>query len=293
MASERTDFDQALKRMLLRAHDGFLALVAPDLAWIGERSPELPAAARQADLVWEVMDNLHRRGLANVELQVKIEADIIERLVEYAIRLWRRDGLPVRTIVIFLRPGSGVPVSPFVLDWMGEEILRYHFTVIKLWEIPPERVLDTPYAPLWPLVGVMGEGTVESVLRAGEKIASAPLPREERSELATLLATLAGIRHPRGIIREALRGNTMLNELLRESSVVADWRDEGRAEGRAEGLRVGVRLALTGRFGPADERLQAAIANADEDALEAVLAHIGGDTQEEILSRLIPVSPNS
>ncbi len=72
MASERPDFDQALKRMLLRAHDGFLALVAPDLTWIGERSPELPAVARRADLVWEVRDTQHRRGLANVELQVKI-----------------------------------------------------------------------------------------------------------------------------------------------------------------------------------------------------------------------------
>ncbi len=171
---------------------------------------------------------------------------------------------------------------------MGEEILRYHFTVIKLWEISPEHLLETPYAPLWPLVGVMGEGTVESVLRAGEQIAAAPLPREERSELAALLATLASIRHPRGIIREALRGNTVLNELLRESSVVADWLDEGRAEGQAEGLRIGVRLAVVGCFGPLDAPLEAAIANADGASLEAVLAHIGRDTREEILSRLIP-----
>ena len=50
----RPDYDQALKRLLTRAHDGFLALIAPGLAWRGERSPELPASARQADLVWEV-----------------------------------------------------------------------------------------------------------------------------------------------------------------------------------------------------------------------------------------------
>ncbi len=286
MPSERADFDQALKRMLLRAHDAFLDLIAPDLVWQGERSPELPAVARRADLVWEVRDAMSQRGLVNIELQTKIEADIIERLIEYAIRLWRRDRLPVRTIVIFLRPGSGVPISPFVLDWKGGEILRYHFTVVKLWEIPPERVLEAPYVALWPLSGVMGNGTLETLVRAGEQIAAAPLPREERSELAGLLATLAGIRQPRGAVLAALGRNTLLNDLLRESSVVADWLDEGRAEGRAAGMRASVRLALQGRFGPLDEQLQAAIARAGEAALEGALMHIATDTLEQLRARL-------
>jgi hypothetical protein len=34
--SERADYDQALKRLLLRAHDGFLALVAPGVRWRGD-----------------------------------------------------------------------------------------------------------------------------------------------------------------------------------------------------------------------------------------------------------------
>jgi len=58
----RPSFDQALKRTLTRGHDGVLALVAPDLVWRGERSPELPAVARQADLVWEAEDGAGRRG---------------------------------------------------------------------------------------------------------------------------------------------------------------------------------------------------------------------------------------
>lgn len=181
---------------------------------------------------------------------------------------------------------GGVLEVPFVLDWMGEELLRYHITVIKLWEIPAERVLETPYPPLWPLAGVIGEGTVEAVLQAVEQIAATSLPREERSELAALLALLAGIRQPRGTISEALGRNAVLNELVRESSVIADWLDEGRAEGRVEGLRAAVHVTMAGRFGSVTEQLQAAIANASEAALEAALAHIAGDTQEELLSRL-------
>jgi hypothetical protein len=52
--AERSDYDQALKWMLTQAHDAFLSLFAPELIWIGERSPEVPAVARRADLVWGV-----------------------------------------------------------------------------------------------------------------------------------------------------------------------------------------------------------------------------------------------
>ncbi|HZC78045.1 MAG TPA: hypothetical protein VE258_09870, partial [Ktedonobacterales bacterium] len=63
---ERTSYDQSLKRLLLRAHDGFLALVAPELVWRAALSPELPAVARQADLVWEVEQPDGQRGILHV-----------------------------------------------------------------------------------------------------------------------------------------------------------------------------------------------------------------------------------
>lgn len=34
----RPDYDQPLKRLLLRAHDGFLQFVAPRLPWRGARA---------------------------------------------------------------------------------------------------------------------------------------------------------------------------------------------------------------------------------------------------------------
>lgn len=40
------DYDQALKRLFTRAHDGILALLLPTARWLGEASPELPAIMR-------------------------------------------------------------------------------------------------------------------------------------------------------------------------------------------------------------------------------------------------------
>src|SRR5579883_3614617 len=79
----RRSFDQALKGILLRGHDGVLALVAPDLTFRGERSPELPAVARRADVVWEVADAGGQPGGLHIEVQTEPDAQIGERLAEY------------------------------------------------------------------------------------------------------------------------------------------------------------------------------------------------------------------
>ncbi len=119
-------YDQTLKRLLTQAHDAVLRLIAPTMHWRSERSPELPASNRQADLVWEVEGSDGRRGLLHVELQVKVEANIRERLLEYSVRLMRRDHLPVHSVVVFLRkarPSQGTPHSSVAthrrLEWTG------------------------------------------------------------------------------------------------------------------------------------------------------------------------------
>ena len=196
----RPDLDQALKRLLQQAHDGLLALLTPELHWRGERSPELPAVARQADLVWEVEDSAGTRGLLHIELQTKPDPEMGERLAEYLIRLWRRDHLPVRSIVIFLRAIPRVPQPPFVLKWMGSEVPRCHYQVVRLSGtrmrvLPAERVLETPHVGLWPLAGLMANMRPELALTAAERIATAPVTRQEQSELVGLLTRAIGVRH--------------------------------------------------------------------------------------------------
>ncbi len=119
MPSPRQDFDQALKRLLVRGHAAFLALVAPGMVWQAALSPELPATPRQADLVWVVLSAAGQRLLLHIELQLRAEADMAERAAEYAIRLWRREHCPVLTLIIYLRPMNVPARSPFVMAWPG------------------------------------------------------------------------------------------------------------------------------------------------------------------------------
>jgi hypothetical protein len=236
--ADRINIDQALKRVLLHGHDGFLALVAPELTWQRDRSPELPAIARLADIVWEVERADGSPGLLHIEIQTRAAADIGERVAEYAIRLWRRDHMPIRSIVIVLRPPGAESVSPFVIDWMGQDSLRCNFGVVRLWELPAGRALNAPYVELWPLTCLMEGATVGTVLQAAEQIAASPLPLQERSDLTSLLVLLAGLRLPPNLIREALGRSTMLEDLLKESSATIIFEELGmeRAMERAMAL---------------------------------------------------------
>jgi predicted transposase YdaD len=304
----KPEFDQPLKHLVTRAPNGFVALIAPGRIWRADRSPELPATRRQADLVWEVERPDGRRGILHIELQTKVERNLGERLAEYLVRLYRRDHLPIRSILVLLRETAHVPTSPFVIpsEDEDEDSLICRFTVIRLWELPQEQILGTEHYALWPLVSLMANVTAESTRLVAERIAALPIPREERQELTGLLAVLAGTRLPITTILEALRRSHMLEDLLRESSV-AEWlRAEGRAEGeakgraegeakgkaegeakgKAEGMRQMARVALEGRFAPLTADVLAALQTADEATLRDVVAHVASDSLEQMRARL-------
>jgi hypothetical protein len=202
----------------------------------------------QRSVVWEVERPDGRRGILHIELQTKVEPDLGERIAEYLIRLYRLDHLPIRSIVVLLSESGQLPVAPFVIpsDEESEDSQTTQFRVIRLWEIPQERVLGTDHYALWPLASLMADVTVEGTRAVADRIAALPLPAEERQELTGLLAVLAGMRLPIATVLEVLRRSDMLSDLLRESSV-AEWL---RAEGKAEGMRQMAQVALEGRFGP-------------------------------------------
>jgi hypothetical protein len=291
----RPDYDQPLKWLLTRAHDAFLELIAPDLAWRGERSPEAPSIARHADLVWEVEQRDGVRGLLHIELQVKAEAEIGERLVEYFIRLWRRDHLPVRSVVVYLRKIDGLAEPPFVVRWdQTRELLRYIYEVVRLWEIPRERVLATTHYEPWPLSSLMAGASVEATVQTAQQLAALPASKEERSDLVGLLVGLSGIQFPPGAVLSALKEHPMVDELLKESGVLellaqemaVEAAAEAEIKGKLEGERQMARVALEGRFGTLGGDILAAIEAADEATLRVLVGNVTSDDLQQARARL-------
>ena len=255
------------------------------VAW-DEAAFKLPSTLRQTDLVWEVEGADGRRRLLHIELQTAVDPEIGERLAEYMSRLWRRDHLPIRSVVVYLRPAERIPAAPFVIPWEendDSQISRYG--VVRLWEVPAERVLNSPSYALWPLAPLLAGATDETTVAVAERLAAVDAPRQERGDLIGLLVGLAGLRRA-GAAYETLvtlmRRHAMLDELLRESSMAEMFIKEGREEGGRQMAQV----ALEGRFGTLPADLLAALGKSDEGTLREVVAHIATDALEQVRARL-------
>jgi hypothetical protein len=122
--------------------------------------------------------------------------------------------------------------------------------------------------------------TVESV--AGRLAQLPALSDADRREFVGLTAGLAGLRLPREAVLAALRRDTTLRDILRDSSVAQGWFEEGRQEGQREL----VRQALEDRFGAVEPDVLAALEKADAAALGALVVHLASDTPSQLRQRL-------
>ncbi len=81
---------------------------------------------------------------------------------------WLRGSIDIcqSTLIIYLRKTGEIAESPLVRTFpSGEEILRFFFRVIKLWEIPAEALLQTGWVGLLPLVTLTDGGKQPEVVR--------------------------------------------------------------------------------------------------------------------------------
>jgi hypothetical protein len=165
---------------------------------------------------------------------------------------------------------------------MGREILRYTFDVIRLWEIPQQRILRTSEYALWPLASLAEGASVDSTLTIVDQIAAAPIAPSERSELARLLVLLAGMRVPQRELLAALRRRNMIEDLWQESSLAGALEERAKEHVMAQMLQV----VLESRFGPVSDDVLAALDQMDGDTLRELGAHIAVDPLDQIRARL-------
>ncbi len=168
--------------------------------------------------------------------------------------------------MIFLKPVA--TPEPFLdRTWNGKG-LRFDFEIIRLWEQQPEVILKTTHYSLWPLAGLMGQRvTAETTFAVAEKIAHAPVPRQEKSRLMGLLGVLVGMRLPIADVMNALERDYMIEEIWEESS----YGEAVQEHARKKTARRMARVALEKRFGPLSDEVLTAIQAADEATLEEVV----------------------
>jgi predicted transposase/invertase (TIGR01784 family) len=170
---------------------------------------------------------LKSRGLiSHTEFQTDPDPEIPFREADYALRIHRK--FPRHDLlqnVIYLRKTN----SPLVfVDFFETKRFRHEFNVIRLWEQPTEKFLK--YPGLWPYAALTDTSDPIGILEeVAQKIDQMDDLRQQ-SNLSAISAVMGALSLDKDQVRQIFR-----KELMKESAIYQQWRQENLSEGRAEG----------------------------------------------------------
>lgn len=192
--------------------------------------------------------------VTHVEFQSGADADVDERVQVYNGMLRLRRRLPVRSVLILLRPqaAAGVRGGVTVADHPYGS-LDFRYRVVRVWERPPEEALAGGLGtlPLAPISAVPEADLPRVIEQMRQRLAGAAPPAEVR-ELWTATSILLGLRYPRRAVAQLLSGVTNMEESDTYQAILEKGIDRGVRRGRFEEARDALLRLGRRRFGPPD-----------------------------------------
>jgi predicted transposase YdaD len=182
----------------------------------------------------------------------QIEPPLPLRMLDYFVRVYRRERRPVRQVVIVLaETRAEIPAGFHV----GET--RHGYRVLKLWEQDPA-----------PLLAVLARTAqpVQLLTEVATRVSAIP-NFDQRIDLTAAAGILAGLRFDKPLVQQLFR-----REIMIQSSIYRDILEEGEMLGEQRGLRLGkldtLQRQLQRRFGILPVNLREALALLDITTLD-------------------------
>jgi predicted transposase YdaD len=280
-------WDDAIKRLFREHPQDFVSWLVKDAIYDGAVSGELKNRTRRADILVNIVQRETRKtGLLHAEVQSKDDENIVERLQEYNLMSTLTYRKPVISFLILLRPMPGAPASPAITALFDEiEIWRFHYVVIRLWEIPAEELLRSGLIGLLPLVPLTKGGTEqETLLMTVTELAAA-----KEYDLLALAKLIAGLITKGKIAQETLeRMFAMYHSILEDSWVYQELIQRGREEGMEKGMEKGIEKGLDKGLTQGEQRaLLAMIQKRFPDILESARELVSDISNSGTLENLV------
>ncbi|MEA3340900.1 MAG: DUF4351 domain-containing protein [Chloroflexota bacterium] len=266
---EHNIFDRVLKVLARDYAASFLELALPDvpIQVIGRlENIALIIPEEQVDFIHRAMYE-RQEYLLHMEFQTEHRADVPERLFVYSALLTRQFGLPVLTVVIYLKRR----VSPLPTAYetrVGEiRVNRFEYPVVKLWEYAGE-IAAGRIPGLTPLLVMLVSDPDESTLARERELILAEKDSRKRADLLACAVTIGARYFDRQFLWRFFREEV---EMLREASFIEDWLEEKLEEGLQRGIQRGIQQGI-------EQGLEQGIEQGLEQGLQgerqAVIAHI-------------------
>lgn len=175
--------------------------------------------------------------IAHMELQAGADTELDRRVLLYNVLLGWRHKLPVRSVVVLLRPAAAAAgVSGGFTDVANSgSRLEFRYKLIRIWEQSAESLLagGLGILPLAPL-GAVKPDEVPAILEGIEDRLAREAP-DDYQELEVATYILMGLRYPREMITHLLNRARHMKESVTYQLIF----EEGEAHGEARGEAIG------------------------------------------------------
>ncbi|MBY0230162.1 MAG: hypothetical protein K2W96_12845 [Gemmataceae bacterium] len=166
--------------------------------------------------------------LINIEAESGHAGETPKDALLYSVLLSHRFGLPVKTVILLLRPEANATAATGRLEKRdtpppvpeGEEpppppppYLTFDYDVVRLWVLPMAPLLEGPLAlSLLALVTNEAQPVIESVGdRVGRRIV-AETPEADRGKMVSAMGLLLGLRHGLPLIERIIQRVTTMED---------------------------------------------------------------------------------
>ncbi len=176
--------------------------------------------------------------IVDVEFQSGPDPDLLFRLMGYHGMLYERHKVPIRSVLVLLRPKADSPRLTGRLTVRGA--FDFEYTVVRPWLLPVERILACGLGvlPLAPLCDLDGTDPAE-VVYAMDRRFRAEAPPAEVERLWAASWVLMGLKYPSGLVDQLLEGVSAMKESSTYQAAVREGLKAGLREGRKEGRQQG------------------------------------------------------
>ncbi len=163
-------WDRTMKQLFGIKPQDFVSWLMPEAELIHELPEELHSRDIETDKLCMIRLN-SQELLLHIEFQRRSELKMAWRVWEYNVLATLAYELPTLSFVIYLKKDSKIAESPVVWALVtGQEIHRFHFQSIKLWEVDPDVLRHRGLVGLFPLLpltqaGIRPEVVEEAIVR--------------------------------------------------------------------------------------------------------------------------------
>lgn len=162
--SQYQPFDNTLKFLFKEDAAEILPQLLPGITIVEVLDIEILRPPMRVDRVWRIIYR-GKPHILEVEFQAGADEDIAYRTLIYHANLLNDYRLPVITLIIYLFPAA-LPESPLRETSGSEELLKFQFKVLPLWNLDAREYVDKHIISMYALLPTMQHADATLLLQA-------------------------------------------------------------------------------------------------------------------------------